>query len=48
MAMQTEAATVQGGRRSIACEKANRHGCGSNTVKAEPVEAIVVAHVSKP
>src|SRR5690606_18215580 len=32
-------------RRMIACDKANHHGCGSNTVKAEEVEKIVIAHV---
>ncbi len=32
-------------RRTIACDKANRHGCGSNTVKADYVEQIVVDYV---
>lgn len=30
---------------SYACDKAVRHGCGSNTAKAEPVDDYVVAHV---
>jgi DNA invertase Pin-like site-specific DNA recombinase len=29
-------------RRTLACDKANRHGCGSNTVEADYVEQIVV------
>ena len=29
-------------RRTLACDKANRHGCGSNTVKADYVEQIVI------
>jgi site-specific DNA recombinase len=32
-------------RRTVACDKANRHGCGSNTVKADYVEQIVVDYV---
>jgi site-specific DNA recombinase len=32
-------------RRTIACDKASRHGCGSNTVKADYVEQIVVDYV---
>jgi hypothetical protein len=32
-------------RRTLACDKANRHGCGSNTVKADYVEQIVVDYV---
>ncbi len=32
-------------RRTIACDKANRHGCGSNTVKADYVEQIVIDYV---
>ena len=32
-------------RRTIACDKSNRHGCGSNTVKADYVEQIVVDYV---
>jgi site-specific DNA recombinase len=32
-------------RRALACDKANRHGCGSNTVKADYVEQIVVDYV---
>lgn len=31
--------------RTLACDKANRHGCGSNTVKADYVEQIVVDYV---
>lgn len=32
-------------RRTLACDKANRHGCGSNTVKADYVEQIVIDYV---
>ena len=32
-------------RRTIACDKANCHGCGSNTVKADYVEQIVIDYV---
>jgi hypothetical protein len=32
-------------RRTLACDKANRHGCGSNTVKADYVEQIIVDYV---
>ncbi|MGI9052315.1 MAG: recombinase family protein [Ilumatobacteraceae bacterium] len=31
--------------RQYSCDKAVRHGCGSNSAKAEHVEAIVVAHI---
>jgi DNA invertase Pin-like site-specific DNA recombinase len=31
--------------RTLACDKANRHGCGSNTVKADYVEQIVIDYV---
>ncbi len=45
MGMQSEAAEVPGGRRTIACDKANRHGCGSCSARAEYVEAIVEDYV---
>jgi hypothetical protein len=32
-------------RRTLACDKANRHGCGSNTVTADYVEQIVIDYV---
>jgi site-specific DNA recombinase len=32
-------------RRTLACDKANRHGCGSNTVKADYVGQIVIDYV---
>lgn len=53
MGHQTESATKQlrpgqrEPRRMIACDKTERHGCGSNTAKADYVEQIVLAYVMK-
>ena len=32
-------------RRTLACDKANRHGCGSNTVKADYADQIAIDYV---
>ncbi len=39
------AGTGKYGQRAYACDRVTRAGCGSNSVKAEAVEAIVVDHV---
>jgi site-specific DNA recombinase len=45
MAVLSEGTDVPGGRRTIACDKANRHGCGSNSAKAEAVEQVVLEYL---